>query len=153
MNPLGDLSLIGCNLFGRLLTAIFTAMLTGLICWVSVASLTGDGESVARIGTFCGLVVGFLFPAAIAVPMAIVSCAIPGFLLGVLISFVVDEGVDFWLPAGAIAGASLGVVVGVVILAGFWLTNDEDAQLMDQHRPGDNHQGQRAHGTDDGDSA
>ena len=99
------------------------------------------------------LVVGFLIPAAIVVPMAIVSCAIPGFLLGILLSFMVGGSVDFWLPAGAIAGASTGAVGGIVILVGHWFTDYEDAELLDQHRLGDIHQGERAQGTGDGDAA
>ena len=153
MNPLVSLSLIGCNLFGRLLAATYTSALTGLICWIGVASLTGDGESAARMGILAGLVVGFLIPAAIIVPVSIASCTIPGLILGALLAFLADGDVEFWLPAGAIAGASIGAVVGIAAVFVFWWTDDEDAVLPDQHRPGDIHQGERAQGTGDADTA
>ena len=153
MNPLIGLAVIGCSLFARLLTAIFTSALTGLICWIGVASLAGDGESAARIGIFSGLAVGFLIPAAIVVPLSIVACTGPGLMLGILLTFLADGNVEFWMPAGAIAGASVGAVAGIVILVvGCLLTDDEDAAPPDLQRPGDIHRGQLTQGTDDGDT-
>ena len=67
--------------------------------------------------------------------------------------FLADGDVEFWLPAGAIAGASIGAVVGIAAVFVFWWTDDEDAVLPDQHRPGDIHQGERAQGTGDADTA